>query len=446
MAKYFGTDGVRGEANKTLTTEIVNKIGRYLGDYYQKNGKGKIIVAKDTRLSSDMFESCLTSAIISQGCDVYLLSFATTPALAYLISNQDFDCGIMISASHNPYQDNGIKIFGTDGLKIKDDLELPIESYMDDEFSLDYVEASKIGRVYDYSKGIDDYIDWLCKEFPLDLSKIKIALDLCNGGACFTAKKAFSKLNANYDVINDSPDGININYNCGSTHLEAIKDFVKQGNYDIGFAFDGDADRVLAIDSNGEEIDGDKIMYVLAKQLKQEGKLKGNKLVTTVMSNIGLKKALQENDIDYEIVAVGDKNVVECLRNNDYVVGGEQSGHIINTYTGYFGDGLKTALNLLQVIVENDKSINELSSAVKVYPQLLRNIRVTDKQTVQDDDDIKNKINEIADKLKDEGRILVRPSGTEPLLRVMVEAKTDDICEELVSEVIQLIKDKGYEA
>ena len=446
MGRYFGTDGVRGEANKDLTVSKVYKIGRYVGDYYRKNGKGRILIGKDTRLSSSMFEAALASGIAESGGDALLMGYGTTPCLAYLIANEDFDCGIMISASHNPYHDNGIKIFGTDGLKIKDDLEDPIEDYMDDLFELPRAEGKEIGHITAYAEGIDHYVDWLCRTYPTDLSGTKILLDLCNGGSCTTAEKVFRRLHADYTVMNSAPDGININTNCGSTHLEGLQEAVKKGSYDIGFAFDGDADRVLAVDPQGQVVDGDKIMYLLACYLKEEGKLQGNHLVTTVMSNIGLKKALDKKGISYAITPVGDKNVVDCLRAKGYVGGGEQSGHIINTYSGYFGDGVKTALNVLEVMKKKGQSINELCDELKVFPQLLINVRVKDKNVVLQDEEIKAKINEVAEALGDNGRILVRPSGTEPLIRVMTEAESDELCRQYDDAVIDLIKAKGYAA
>ena len=446
MGRYFGTDGVRGEANKNLKVSSVYRIGRYLGNYYAKNGKGKIVIGKDTRLSSSMFENALACGIAESGSDTLLAGYCTTPCLAYLVGSEDFDCGIMISASHNPFYDNGIKIFGTDGLKIRDDMEDPIEDYMDGKFELPVATKEEIGTIEYYPQGVEHYVDWIVKTYPTDLSSYSILLDLCNGGSCFTAPQIFKRLGAKVTIINDDPDGLNINTNCGSTHLESIQKAMKEGQYDIGFAFDGDADRVLAVDPQGEVVDGDKIMYLLAKQLKAEGKLKGNRLVTTVMSNIGLKKALEAAGIEYEIVAVGDKNVVECMRANDYVVGGEQSGHIINSYSALFGDGVKTALNVLEVMAKNNCDINTLSDPVKVYPQLLINVRVKDKTVVLNDEEICAKIEEVAKALGDNGRILVRPSGTEPLIRVMTEAETDELCEQYDNAVIELIKAKGYAA
>ena len=446
MGRYFGTDGVRGEANKVLTAEMAYRIGQYLGSYFNKNGKGRILIGKDTRLSSDMFESALSCGITEMGGDAYLLGFTTTPCLACLVAHEDFDCGVMISASHNPYYDNGIKIFGTDGLKIKDDMEAPIEDYMDHLFELEKAQRDNIGHIYNYQEGVNHYVDWICEKYPSDLSSLNILLDLCNGGASFTARKIFEKLHANITVINEEPNGTNINFGCGSTHLESLKEGISKGHYDIGFAFDGDADRVLALDAQGVLIDGDKIIYILACYLKSLDALKGNSVVATVMSNIGLKKALDRASIGYDIVSVGDKNVVEDMRLKDYMIGGEQSGHIINSYSGYFGDGVKTALNVLEVMLVKNKSIDELCSDVIIYPQELLNIKVVDKNVVLKDIDINNKIAEIEKLLASNGRILVRPSGTEPLIRVMTEAENLELCHKYNQEVIDLIKEKGYAA
>ncbi len=446
MGKYFGTDGIRGVANEGLDLKKAYDVGAYLADYYGKEKRAKIAICKDTRLSSSMFEHALASAISAQGGDAYLMGYATTPSLAYVVSHEDFDCGVMISASHNPYYDNGIKVFAPNGLKIDASIEEKIESLIDQKISLKVKTHDAIGRVYDYKEGVDHYIAWLDKTFDLDLSKLKLAIDLANGGACFTAKRTLENLKANMTIINDEPNGVNINDHCGSTHLEGLCDLVKKGDYDLGFAFDGDADRVLFVNGKGEVIDGDKIMYLLAKHLKAENMLTNNMLVTTVMSNIGLLKALKRADIDYCITAVGDKNVADQMVKNDYAIGGEQSGHIINKHSGMFGDGLKTALNVLQVLVKSGQTIDELTSDVKIFPQLLINQKVKDKNIVLDDSDIKALVEDISSRLGDDGRILVRPSGTEPLIRVMVEAKDDKTCHDLVYEVIDLIKAKGYGA
>lgn len=444
MGRYFGTDGIRGQANNTLTLETGLKVGRYLGYYYSKEGRGKIVIGKDTRLSSSMFENALSAGISSSGCDVYLAGYCSTPCLAYLVGEGNFNCGVMISASHNPYGDNGIKIFGGNGLKIGDDVEALIEDYIDGLTSVEYQLDDKIGQVYEYKEGVRLYQDWLLKTYPTSLKGKNFIVDLANGSNCYTAKYVLNKLGCNARYLNDAPNGININNGCGSTHLEMLKEETKKGNYDMGFAFDGDADRVLFTDENGEEVDGDKIMYLLSKYFKAQGRLNGNAMVTTVMSNIGLFKSLDAKGIGYEITPVGDKNVVDCMLKNDYVVGGEQSGHIIIKHDSNFGDGLKTALAVCEALNYYGCSLREAVKEVKIYPQLLVNQRVKDKKTVLDDEEIKALIKEIGDRLGNNGRILVRPSGTEPLIRVMVEAESDEICHDEVYKVIDLIVNKGY--
>ncbi len=441
MGKYFGTDGIRGVANEGLTIDIAYKVGSFLADYYKGQ---KICIGKDTRLSSSMFESALALGISAHGGKAYLLGYTSTPCLAYVVSHEDFACGIMISASHNPYHDNGIKIFDKSGLKLDAGIEKKIEDYIDSKEELPLAKNEAIGSIIDYHEGVEDYLSWLDGLFDYDLSDMKIALDLANGSSCFTAERALAKKGASLSIIHDQPDGININNNCGSTHLNSLKEHVKNGDFDIAFAFDGDADRVLVIDHNGEEVDGDKIMYVLAKYLKKHGLLENNTLVTTVMSNIGLYKALDRANIAYDIVSVGDKNVADSMVKNDFAIGGEQSGHIINKHHGLFGDGLKTAMNILAVIKESNQSIEELCEDVKIYPQLLINQRVKDKNIVLNDDEIKKLIDKIAKELGSDGRILVRPSGTEPLIRVMVEADSKEKCHDLVYQVIDLINAKGY--
>lgn len=446
MGKYFGTDGIRGNANEKLTVDMAFKVGRFIGHYFNKEHRAKIVIGKDTRLSSSMFENAIASGISASGGDAYLVGYTSTPCLAYLASNKDFDCGVMISASHNPFHDNGIKLFSKSGLKIDGQIEKMIEDYIDNPVGIDYAVNENIGNIYPYHEGITQYQEWLYSLFDIDLSDMKILLDLANGSNCYTAKEVLKHYNADLTIINDSPNGININTDCGSTHLTALKEAIKKGTYDIGFAFDGDADRVLAVDRNGNEVDGDKIMYAIAVYEKSMGTLNGNSLVTTVMSNIGLFKALKVQDIDSVITPVGDKSVVDAMVKNDYIVGGEQSGHIINKKHSKFGDGLKTALNVLTVMVKTGKSIEELTGDVVIYPQLLVNERVVDKNIVLNDETINKKIDDIAERLKDNGRILVRPSGTEPLIRVMVEAPDEKLCHDLVYEVIDLIKEKGYSA
>lgn len=438
MTKYFGTDGIRGFANKTLTVDTVYNIGRFIGNYYQK--EKRILIGKDTRLSSDMFEAALCAGISASGCDAYLLGYCTTPALAYVTKNEKFAIGVMISASHNPYHDNGIKIFGNDGIKINEEIELKIEKYIDDPTSLSLETDEKIGRVIEYKKGLTNYCEHLIKLFNDKLPKQKIILDLANGGSCFSAKKIFNELFLDVNFINDNPNGININSKCGSTHLESLKEAIKTNNYDIGFAYDGDADRVLCLDSQGQLVDGDKIMFILAKHLKNKNKLKDNLLVTTVMSNIGLFKSLDKENIKSLVVDVGDKNVLDAMTKNGYSLGGEQSGHIINNHYTNFGDGVLTSLMILEVLKETGKTIKELASEVNIYPQILKNYKVKDKNALMKDENILNKIKEVQDKLGNEGRVLVRPSGTEPLLRIMVEAKTLDLCQNCIDEIAKMIE------
>lgn len=440
MGKYFGTDGIRGKANETLTRETAYKVGKYIGYYFKQNSNGKIVIGKDTRESSTMFEAALSEAIIESGSDAYLLGYCSTPCLAYTAQNESFSCGVMISASHNPYTDNGIKIFGNDGTKIKDDIESLIENYIDNPIELPLGN----GRIIDHKNALKTYQNWLVEKFPLDMKGMKICVDLCNGSNCYTAKDVLSKINAVVTYINDAPDGTNINNNCGSTHLDMLKRVVKNGDYELGFAFDGDADRVLFVDNNGEIVDGDNVIYLLSKYLKANNSLINNTVVTTVMSNIGLFKALDKLNIKYDVTSVGDKNVLDSMLKNNYCIGGEQSGHIICTLDSNFGDGLKTALLVMKALSYFDKSLRECIEELRIYPQLLINEKVTDKNIVLNDEDIKNKIDEVAEILGSNGRILVRPSGTEPLIRVMVEAESDEICDKYVNEVIDLIKAKGY--
>ena len=446
MGKYFGTDGIRGEANNTLKSETAYKVGRFTGYYYKKNGKGKILIGKDTRLSSSMFESLLAAGISASGYDTYLLGYCSTPSLAYVTMLDEFDCGIMISASHNPYTDNGIKIFGNKGIKLSDEIEKLIEDYIDNPVGVEFKTKDEIGQIYSYEKGKEEYKNWLHSLYPIDLTGYKLLVDLANGSNCVMAKDVLAKTNASVDYINDEFNGININNGCGSTHLEMLKEKIKEKDYDLGFAFDGDADRVLFVDSKGEAVDGDHLMYLLSKYLKDNNKLKNNTLVTTVMSNMGLFKALDKCDIKTAITSVGDKNVLDCMLNNDYCIGGEQSGHIIYSNDSNFGDGLKTALLVLTALKEKDMTIDEACKELVIYPQLLVNQRVVDKTIVLNDESINTEIKKVGEELGDEGRILVRPSGTEPLIRVMVEAKDDETCQKCVYHIIDLIKAKGYAA
>ena len=436
--RYFGTDGIRGVANDLLTPELAYKVGAYLGHKYDM-----VVIGKDTRISSSMLESALASGISAYGAKAYTMGYTSTPALAYTTKTEDFDVGIMISASHNPYYDNGIKIFAKDGLKIDSTIEKEIEDYIDGKISLDKASGDKIGEIYDYKEASAHYVKWLHDHFYTDTSGMKIAFDLANGGATYTFDLYKKYFEADIAILNDRPDGININVDCGSTHLDRFKGYVK-GGFDMGFAFDGDADRVLAIDENGEVVDGDKLMYILARYLKKMGKLHDDMVVTTVMSNLGLYKAFKRVGIQSVKTSVGDKNVADMMINNDYDLGGEQSGHIIIKEDGMFGDGLKTALRIIKILKEENKSLKEIADDVKIYPQLLVNKKTEYKEDIMNDGDILAYVQNKDDELGDDGRILVRPSGTEPLIRVMVEADSDEKCQRYVDDILGCLKDKGY--
>ena len=382
MAKYFGTDGIRGVANDTLTLDTAYKVGRYLGNYALLNGKAKIVIGKDTRLSSSMFENMLAVGISASGASAYLVGYCSTPSLAYIAENDDFDMGIMISASHNPYYDNGIKVFSNNGIKLSEEIELKVEEYIDNPVGIDLKTNDEIGYIYEYKEGLEHYKDWLKKKYPSSLANNKVLVDCANGSNSAIAYQVLNDLGCNVTAINCHPNGININNGCGSTHLESIKEEIKKDNYDIGFAFDGDADRVLAVNNKGEEISGDKIMYVLAKYLKATNRLSGNTLVVTGYSNIGLHKALKAIDINTEVVANGDKYVLERMLEKDYAIGGEQTGHIINKIDCNYGDGLKNALLLLEALTYFKQDIDEATKDVRIYPQLLVNQKVSDKKIV----------------------------------------------------------------
>ncbi len=447
MGKYFGTDGVRGRANEQLTLDMAVRIGQWLGWYYsQDKAHAKILVGRDTRLSGSMFELGLAAGAISTGADVYLLGVCPTPAISYLVSQEDFDCGIMVSASHNPYYDNGIKVFNHQGIKMEEEILLQIEDYMDGKTEVPLAVGEKVGEYFDWADGMELYISWLKRTVPVDLSGMHIAVDLANGSACSSAVETLDALGAQVDAINATPNGVNINRKCGSTHPEGLQRFVVENECAIGLAFDGDADRLIAVDSEGNLVNGDYILYILGRYMKANGHLNNNMVVTTVMANLGLYKALDRSQIDYIKTDVGDKYVLEEMMKSDYWIGGEQSGHIIFLENAVTGDGLLTGLKLLQVMKETGKSIQELSEGLYIYPQLLENVTVKDKNTVLQDQDIQAEIDAVQEDLGDEGRILVRPSGTEPLIRVMVEAATQKLCEDSVHRVTRLIEEKGYAA
>ena len=448
MGKYFGTDGFRGEANVNLTVEHAFKVGRFLGWYYGKNhedGKAKIVIGKDTRRSSYMFEYSLVAGLTASGADAYLLHVTTTPSVSYVARTEDFDCGIMISASHNPFYDNGIKLINAAGEKMKEDVISEIEKYLDGELGeIPYATRENIGCTVDYTAGRNRYMGYLMSLAIYSFKGIRVGLDASNGSAWTLAKAVFDALGAKTYVINAAPDGTNINANCGSTHIEGLQDLVRREHLDVGFAFDGDADRCLCVDEKGEVITGDHILYIYGCYMKDRDKLVGNKVVTTVMSNFGLYKAFDAVGIEYEKTKVGDKYVYECMSENGYRIGGEQSGHIIFSKYATTGDGIITALKMMEVMLAKKKTLSELAAPLVIYPQVLKNIRVTDKTQAQDDADVKAAVEAVANALGADGRILVRESGTEPVVRVMVEAGSTQECEKYVDQVIDVIKSKGY--
>lgn len=440
--KYFGTDGIRGKANETLTAERAFLVGRYLGWYFSQNKKQAIVIGKDTRLSSDMLESALAAGIASEGCDAYLVGYCPTPAISYLVQNEDFACGAMISASHNPFYDNGIKIFSNDGLKMSADVEALIEDFIDGKTTLAYKTDEKIGKVINYEKGLEDYLAWVQKEFPIDLTGMKLAVDCANGSSSVSAKRVLEGLGATCTMINDQPDGININTKCGSTHPEQLQQLVKEGDYDLGLAFDGDADRMIMVAPDGELITGDHVLYVCGKHFRDLGTLNNDTVVTTVMANLGLFIALEREGIKVAKTQVGDKYVFEHMVKEDDIVGGEQSGHIIFKDHEKTGDGLVTALVYLGIMKDTGKDAITLYDGLKIYPQLLINVHVRDKEEAMNDEAVKAAIEEVNAALEGNGRLLVRPSGTEPLVRVMAEAETDEICAREVGKIVKIVEEK----
>lgn len=444
MGKYFGTDGFRGEANKVLTVEHAFKVGRFLGWYYGKDHKAKVVIGKDTRRSSYMFEYALVAGLTASGADVYLLHVTTTPSVSYVARTEDFDCGIMISASHNPFYDNGIKVINGMGHKLEAEVEAQIEAYIDGELEeLPLAEKEKIGRTVDHAAGRNRYIGHLISLATRSFKDKRVGLDCSNGSASAIAKSVYDALGAKTYVINNEPDGTNINTNCGSTHIEVLQQFVKEKKLDIAFAYDGDADRCIAVDENGNVVDGDLILYVCGKYLKEQGRLNGDTIVTTIMSNLGLYKACDKAGIRYEKTAVGDKYVYENMLQNNYSLGGEQSGHIIFSKYATTGDGILTSLLLMEVVMEKKQSLGKLVEEVKIYPQLLKNVRVADKKEARENPAVVKVVEEVAETLGDDGRILVRESGTEPVIRVMVEAATDELCKECVDKVIDVMAEEG---
>ena len=446
MGKYFGTDGFRGEANVTLTVEHAFLVGRFLGWYYgkEKEESCKVVIGKDTRRSSYMFEYALVAGLTASGADAYLLHVTTTPSVSYVVRTEDFDCGIMISASHNPFYDNGIKLINSKGEKMGEDVILQIEDYIDHKLEIPLAIKENIGCTVDYAAGRNRYIGYLISLATRSYKNVKVGLDCANGSSWMIAKSVFDALGAKTYVINAEPDGTNINMNAGSTHIDILKNFVKENNLDVGFAFDGDADRCIAVDEKGNEINGDLILYIYGKYMKERGKLANNTVVTTIMSNFGLYKAFDEAGIAYEKTSVGDKYVYENMLQNGHRIGGEQSGHIIFSKYATTGDGILTAIKMMEVMLEKKSPLSKLAEPVHIYPQVLKNIRVKDKPAAQNDPDVIKAVENAAKALGNSGRILVRESGTEPVIRVMVEAEKLEDCESYVDSVIEVIKAKGH--
>lgn len=444
--KYFGTDGFRGEVNVVLTVEHAYKVGRFLGHYFQKEEhKTRVVIGMDTRLSGGMFEAALTSGLTASGADVYQLHVTTTPSVSYLVRQEGFDCGIMISASHNPYFDNGIKVINAKGHKLEPEIEEQIEQYMDGETEeLPLAKKEKIGRCYDYSEGKEKYIEYLKSLVKEPFAGKTVALDLSNGSASVMAGEIFESLGAQVIVSHNQPNGTNINRDCGSTHIENLQSLMYDTGADIGFAYDGDADRCLAVDDEGKVIDGDHILYLCGRYLKEQGRLKNDTVVTTVMSNMGLYRAFDKLGIHYEQTAVGDKYVCENMMEHDYSIGGEQSGHIIFKEHAVTGDGILTSLMIMEAWLAANKPLSLLTSDLVIYPQLLVNVKVKDKVAAREDADVQKAAEEVTAALGDAGRLLLRESGTEPLIRVMVEAETDELCKENVNHIVQVLKDKGH--
>ena len=443
MGKYFGTDGFRGEANVDLTVEHAFKIGRYLGWYYGKEHKAKGVIGKDTRRSSYMFEYSLVGGLVASGADAYLLHVTTTPSVAFVVRTEDFDCGIMISASHNPYYDNGIKLLNGDGEKMEESVLDGIEAYIDSNEELPYAKRDAIGCTVDYSAGRNRYIGYLISLATRSYKGKRIGLDCANGSTWMMAKSVFDALGADTYVISNRPDGLNINVDCGSTHIGQLQKFVLDNQLDVGFAFDGDADRCLAVDEKGNVVNGDHILYVCAKYMQEKGTFGNSKVVTTIMSNMGLYKALDELGIGYEKTAVGDKYVAENMRQNGHLIGGEQSGHIIFGRLANTGDGILTAIKVMEAITETKQPLSVLASGMTMYPQVLKNVVVTDKDETLNCEEVKAAVKQAEAELGADGRVVLRKSGTEPLLRVMVEATSHELCEEKVDFIIDAMRKAG---
>ena len=448
MGKYFGTDGFRGEANVNLTVEHAFQVGRFLGWYYGEKNKPercRVVIGKNTRRSSYMFEYSLVAGLTASGADVYLLHVTTTPSVSYVVRTEGFHCGIMISASHNPFYDNGIKVINEKGEKLEEDVIGQIEDYLDGKSGpLPLAVKENIGRTVDFAAGRNRYIGYLISIATRSFKNKKVALDCANGSASAIAKNVFDALGAETHVIHNEPNGLNINLNCGSTHIEELQKYVVAEGCDVGFAYDGDADRCIAVDETGRIIDGDAILYICGKYMKEQGSLFHNTIVTTVMSNLGLYKALEKEGISYVQTAVGDKYVYENMAATGHCLGGEQSGHIIFSKHATTGDGILTSLKVMEVMLEKKESLSKLAAPLAVYPQVLKNVRVKDKQAAQDDLAVQEEAKKVAERLGNEGRILLRQSGTEPLVRVMVEAKDLETCQSCVDQVVKVIEERGH--
>ncbi len=441
MGKYFGTDGFRGEANVDLTVEHAYKVGRFLGWFYgqkEPDTRCRVVIGKDTRRSSYMFEYSLVAGLTASGADVYLLHVTTTPSVSYVVRTEGFNCGIMISASHNPFYDNGIKVINERGEKLEESVIEKIEQYLDGELGeIPLARKDAIGRTIDFAAGRNRYIGYLISIATRSFKNMRVGLDCANGSASAIAKNVFDALGAETYVINNEPNGLNINTDCGSTHIHVLQEYVKRNHLDVGFAYDGDADRCIAVDGDGQVVDGDVIMYICGKYMKQQGTLVNNTVVTTIMSNFGLYKALEREGISYVKTAVGDKYVYENMSSYGHCLGGEQSGHIIFSKNATTGDGILTSLKVMEVILEKKQPLAKLASEVEIYPQVLKNVKVKDKKAAQEDPAVKAEVDKVTQALGEGGRILLRQSGTEPVVRVMVEAASHETCEAYVDQVMK---------
>ncbi len=441
MGKYFGTDGFRGEANVNLTVEHAFKVGRYIGYYYGRGHKARIVIGKDTRLSSYMFEYALSAGLTASGADVYLLHVTTTPSVAYVTRSERFDCGIMISASHNPYYDNGIKLINGNGEKMADEVTNQIEKYIDGELpEAPYAIRDNIGRTIDYAAGRNRYIGYLISLARFSFKGVKVGLDCANGSTWMIAKSVFEALGAETYVINNTPDGVNINTNCGSTHIEGLQKYVVENHLDVGFAYDGDADRCLAVDEHGNLVDGDQILYIYGTYMKKRDKLTTNTVVSTVMSNYGFTKALKDAGIDWMETQVGDRFVYECMRQGGHLIGGEESGHIIFAKYATTGDGVLTSIKIMQAMLDQKLPLSKLAEPVQLYPKVLQNVKVFDKEAAINNPAVQAANKQAMKELEGDGRTLLRKSGTEPVVRVMVEASKKETCQKWVDYIVDVMK------